>query len=409
MRILMLSQFYPPIIGGVEQHVRTLSIELAAHGHDVAVVTMQHQGQEKIAFDHGVKVYRIRASVQRVPWLFSNSGRQHTPPFPDPEMMLELRHIILLEKPQVVHAHNWLVRSFLPLKAWSGARLVVTLHDYNLVCATDTLMYQDKICNGPSMAKCLGCAARHYGVAKGTPTVLSNWAMSLAERRGTDKFLAVSQAVAEGNGLVGSDVSFQVIPNFLPDTIGMPQDDTPSYLAHLPSEDYLLFVGALGRAKGVDVLLQAYQGLHNAPPLVLIGYQTPDWSLLASMCPPNVLVFKNWPHEAVMEAWSRSMIAIAPSVWPEPCSTVVMEAMLTGRPVIATRIGGMTDLVAEGETGFLVQPGDVAALQHAIERLVEDVSLRREMGKAAQRKVVDFQVSTVVPQIERVYQDMLAV
>ncbi len=48
MRILMLSQFYPPIIGGAEQHVRTLSIELAARGHDVVVVTMRHEGQAKI-------------------------------------------------------------------------------------------------------------------------------------------------------------------------------------------------------------------------------------------------------------------------------------------------------------------------------------------------------------------------
>ncbi len=58
-------------------------------------------------------------------------------------MMLELRSIIEGEKPQIVHAHNWLVRSFLPLKALSQAKLVVTLHDYNLVCAKDTLVYHD--------------------------------------------------------------------------------------------------------------------------------------------------------------------------------------------------------------------------------------------------------------------------
>ncbi len=409
MRILMLSQFYPPIIGGVEQHVRTLSIELVARGHDVAVVTMQHTGQQNRELDHGVKIYRIRASVQRMPWLFGDSGRQHTPPFPDPELMLELRHILLLERPQIVHAHNWLVRSFLPLKAWSGARLIVTLHDYNLVCATDTLMYHDESCDGPSIAKCLSCAARHYGTVKGMPTLLSNWVMGVAEQKATDKFLAVSRAVAEGNGLVGCNVPFQIIPNFLPDSIDTSRSDIASYLMQLPDKEYLLFVGALGHAKGVDVLLQAYKSLRNAPPLVLIGYPTPDWSLLASRCPPNVFVFKSWPHDAVMEAWRRSMVAIAPSVWPEPCSTVVMEAMLAGRPVIATRIGGMTDLVADGESGFLVRPGDATALQHAIERLLENGSLRTAMGAAARRRVVDFQVSAVVPRIEHVYRDMLSV
>ncbi|GAC1430177.1 MAG: hypothetical protein PVS3B3_03560 [Ktedonobacteraceae bacterium] len=388
--------------------MRTLSITLAARGHDVAVVTMRHKHQAKIEIDQGVRVYRIHASIQRLPWLFSDSGRQYTPPFPDPEMTLELRHIILREKPHIVHAHNWLVRSFLPLKEWSGARLIVTLHDYNLVCATDALMYHDAPCDGPSITKCLGCAARHYGIVKGIPTVLSNWIMGLAEQRVVDRFLAVSQAVAVGNGLVDSKLPFQVIPNFLPDSVSLPQRDSTAYLAQLPSEDYILFVGALGRAKGVDVLLQAYSGLRDAPPLVLIGYQTPDWSLLASKCSHNIFALKNWPHDAVMQAWRRSLIAVAPSVWPEPCSTVVMEAMLLGRPVIATRIGGMTDLVADGETGFLVKPGDVAALQYAIEQLLEHASLRKEMGLAAQRKVVDFQVSTVIPHIERVYREILS-
>src|SRR2546421_7039338 len=130
MRILMLSQFYPPIIGGVEQHVRTLSTELASRGHDVAVVTLWHHGQAPFEIDHGVRVYRIRSLVQRMSWLFSNHERRHSPPVPDPEAMLEMRRVIVSERPQIVHAHNWLVRTFLPLKNWSKARLIVTLHDY---------------------------------------------------------------------------------------------------------------------------------------------------------------------------------------------------------------------------------------------------------------------------------------
>src|SRR5947208_10648775 len=82
MRILMLTQFYPPIIGGVEQHVRNLSVELASHGHDVAVVTVLHEGQAKSEIDHGVRVYRIRASMQRMTWLFGDNKRQHASPFP---------------------------------------------------------------------------------------------------------------------------------------------------------------------------------------------------------------------------------------------------------------------------------------------------------------------------------------
>lgn len=409
MRILMLTQFYPPIIGGVEQHVRNLSIELASHGHDVAVVTMRHEGQAKFEMDHGVRVYRIRSSVQRVTWLFSDNRRQHAPPFPDPEMMLELRRIILSERPQIVHAHDWLVRSFLPLKAWSGARLIVTLHNYNLVCAKTTLMYHEALCDGPGMAKCLGCAVQHYGLVRGTPTVLSNWAMALVQRGAVDMFLAVSQAVAVGNGLVCSRLPFQVIPNFIADGVDVPQGDSDPYLAQLPAEDYLLFVGALGCAKGVDVLLRAYAELTDAPPLVLIGYQTPDWPLLASDCPHNVFVFKDWPHDAVMGAWGHCSIALIPSICPDACPTVAMEAMMIGRPIIASRIGGLTDIVVDGESGFLVTPGDPQALREAIQRMLDDPVRRGRTGTMAKQRVVKFQAKSVVPRIEQVYHELLEV
>ena len=404
----MLSQFYPPIIGGVEQHVRTLSVELVSRGHEVAVVTMRHDGQAKFEMDHGVRVYRIRSSVQRVPWLFSDKGRQYTPPFPDPEMMLELRRIILSERPQIVHAHNWIVRSFLPLKAWSRAQLIVTLHDYNLVCAKDTLMYQNTLCDGPGITKCSGCAVQHYGLVRGIPTVLSNWVMGLAEQGAVDMFLAVSQAVAVGNGLIGRQLPFHVIPNFIADDADVPQGDSDPFLAQLPAEDYLLFVGALGRAKGVNVLLHAYTKLTNAPPLVLIGYETSDWPPLASSCSHKVIVLKDWPHDAVMGAWSRCSIALLPSTWSEPFGIVALEAMSMGKPIIASRIGGLSDIVIDGETGFLVPPENPQELRKAIQRLLDDPVQRERMGHMAKQRVVAFQAKSVVPRIEQVYQEIVA-
>src|SRR3989440_7948720 len=186
MRILMLTQFYPPIIGGGAIHARSLGIELVSRAHDVAVVTLWHQGQAEFELDRGVRVYRVRSSTRRVPWLFSDKGRQYAPPFPDPEVMLALRRIIVREQPEIVHAHNWLVDSFLPLKAWSGARLVVTLHGYDLVCVKKTLLYHGSTCDGPGFTKCLGCAAQYYGLAKGTPTVLSNSVMNVIRRGAVD-------------------------------------------------------------------------------------------------------------------------------------------------------------------------------------------------------------------------------
>jgi glycosyltransferase involved in cell wall biosynthesis len=405
MRILMVAQFYPPTIGGEEQHVRNLSIGLAARGHDVAVATLGRQGLPTFEIDEGVRVYRIHGAIERVAGLFSDPDRRHAPPFPDPQIAGALRRIITRERPDIVHAHNWLVHGFVPLKPWSNARLVLTLHDYSLRCAKKRFMYEGAPCTGPGFRKCLGCASGHYGAAIGVPTTLANWTMGIPERAAVDMFLPVSRAVADNNGLIEDDLPHQVMYNFVPDDVAHVRDGYDDYLAQLPDEDYLLFVGDLGRDKGVHVLLDAYAGLRDAPPLVLIG--RPGAETPAAF-PPNVRLLTNWPHAAVMGAWRRSMIGLVPSIWPDPCPTVAMEAMASGRPVIASRIGGLSDIVADGETGYLIDPGDAAALREGIARLLEDRDLRLKMGDASLRRVVAFQAGTVIPSIEHIYEGLVA-
>lgn len=404
MRILMLAQFYWPVIGGEERLVQDLSIELVRRGHEVAVATLWHEGLAEFELDRGVRVYRIRGLAQRVRWLFTEPGRRHAPPWPDPEALWLLRRVIEQERPEIVHAHNWLVYSFLPLKLWSQARLVMTLHDYSLVCAQKRLIWRGAPCTGPGLAKCLACASEHYGVVKGIPVTLSNWVMGAVERVAIDMYLPVSQAVAAKNGLVGGQLPFQVIPNFVPNDMGEVINDSDPHLAQLPKEDYLLFVGDLSRDKGIEILLHAYADLVNPPPLVLIGRRSSD---TPTEFPRNVIWLNSWPHEAVVGAWRRSSIALAPSAWPEPFGLVVIEAMAAGRPVIASWTGGLPDIVVDGETGFLVPPGNPVALRQALERLLADPELRERMGQAGKQRVAEFQASTVVPRIEQVYRTVL--
>lgn len=404
MRILMLAQFYPPIIGGEERHVRNLSVELAERGHHVSVATLQHEGAAEVEMDRGVRIHRVRASMQRVSSLFSEKGRQHSPPFPDPEVLWALRQIIKCERPDVIHAHNWMVHSFLPLKRWSKARLVVTLHDFSIHCATKRLMRLGSVCSGAAPGKCLSCASEHYGKAKGTVTTVANALSGMAERRAVDMFLPVSRAVAEGTQLARYGVPYRIIPNFVPDDVYEQRDDTHPLLALLPGEDYLLFVGDVTRDKGVETLFQAYSGMEKRIPLVVIGRPAEDISLRS---PENVRILQSWPHAAVMSAWARCTLALVPSIWPDPCPTVAMEAMAMGKPVVAARMGGLSDIVVDGRTGVLTTPGDPRALREAIQSLLDSRDLRESMGDMARQRVVEFQAGTVVPRIERVYEELV--
>ncbi len=404
MRILMLSQFYPPIVGGIEQHVRNLSTALVARGHQVAVATLWQEGLSEVETDQGVRIYRLRGALQRAGWLYHEKRRRHAPPFPDPQLTAGLARVIALERPAVVHGHNWLVRSFLPLKAWSRTRLVVTLHDFSLVCAKHRFLYRGVACTGPGI-RCFQCAAAHYGLPRSGPIVLANWAMGMAERAVVDMFLPVSQAIAAGTGLAASSLPYQVVPNFVPDDVANVENINGSDDARLPGGEFLLCVGDISPDKGAQVLLQAHAGLSHPVPLVLIGRRS---DAISTDLGKNVYLLPSMPHDAVMHAWTKSMIGLAPSIVPDACPTVVMEAMATGKPVIGSRIGGLTDLVSHDETGLLVPPGDANALRQAMERLIGDSELRSHMGHVAQQRVGRFQASQVVPRVEQVYEQVLA-
>jgi glycosyltransferase involved in cell wall biosynthesis len=406
VRILMLTQFYLPFLGGEELLVQNLSRELAARGHDVTIVTLEHPSAPAFEVEGDVRIYRLSGTMQRLPFLYSDSGRRFAPPFPDPELTWALKGIVARERPDIVHAHNWLVHSFLPLKAWSGARLVLSLHDYSLQCARKDLMYQEAPCSGPAPRKCAVCCAGHYGPAKGLPTLLSHRAMFLAARPAVDYYLPISSAVAAASGLPGSRLPYQIMPEFVADDVGQPRGDPGPWLAQLPQEDFLLFVGGLRRVKGIEVLLRAYAGLEAPPPLVVVGYTCPD-PAGPVVFPPNVHVLRDWPNQAVMHAWRRSLFGLVPSIWAEPFGIVALEAMATARPVVASRIGGLADLVADGETGFLVPHGDPAALRGAMARLLADPRLREQLGQAAGQRLERYLARTVVPRFEAVYRHVL--
>ena len=78
-----------------------------------------------------------------------------------------------------------------------------------------------------------------------------------------------------------------------------------------------------------------------------------------------------------------------------------------GRPIIASRIGGLTDIVVDGKTGLMVSPDDPPELQEAIQSLLDNPERKACMGMMAKQRVVEFQAKSVVPRIEQVYREVL--
>jgi glycosyltransferase involved in cell wall biosynthesis len=136
----------------------------------------------------------------------------------------------------------------------------------------------------------------------------------------------------------------------------------------------ILFAGRLSPEKGILDLLDAVDGLN----LVVAG----DGPLRDRV--PQALGML--PHDRLEELYRRAAIVACPSR-REGFGVVCAEAMAYGRPVVAGAVGGLLDLVEDGKTGILVEPGDVAAIRGALDRLLADRDLRRRLGEAGRRRI----------------------
>jgi len=138
---------------------------------------------------------------------------------------------------------------------------------------------------------------------------------------------------------------------------------------------------------------------------VLIGRRLPD---TPQELPPGVSLFESWPHDDVLAAWQRCLVGVVPSVLREACATVIIEAMTFAKPVIASQIGGNTDLIEPGVSGLLVPPGDAGALAAALAEVIGDAGLRQRLSEGSASRVRQFRASAVIARIEDAYHVVLA-
>jgi glycosyltransferase involved in cell wall biosynthesis len=195
----------------------------------------------------------------------------------------------------------------------------------------------------------------------GTDVELARRAPWLARRvlRGARLVIAASSALAESARELGA-LEVRVIPSGV---------DIPAEVGDEAEPPEVLYAGRLSPEKGVLELVEAAQGLN----LVVAG----DGTLRGRV--PGARGFV--PHDELQRLYARAAVVACPSR-REGFGVACLEAMAHGRPVVAAAVGGLLDLVVDGETGLVVPPRDPGALRAALERLLGDRDLRRALGTA---------------------------
>jgi len=198
--------------------------------------------------------------------------------------------------------------------------------------------------------------------------------------------LAASRALAEAARRLGAREVRIVPPGVeLPPEPGPPEEPP-----------HALYAGRLSPEKGILELVEAARGL----PLVVVG----DGPLRSRV--PGALGLV--PHGELGAYYERASVVACPSR-REGFGMVCAEAMAHARPVVATAVGGLLDLVVDGETGVVVPPRDPPALRAALERLLADGELRARLGAAARERIArEFAVDVLTGRLVATYADAAA-
>jgi glycosyltransferase involved in cell wall biosynthesis len=279
-------------------------------------------------------------------------------------------------RPDVVHFHNLFPQlSPAALRAAAGrAAVVMTLHNYRLICPAATFVLRAQTCE-----RCLGTLpwrAVVHGCYRQSRLGSASLAASLSLHRAlrtfagsVDTFFAVSQFVKEKHVEAGFDPERIVVkPNFV---MPAPRRDGAG--------ESFLYIGRLSPEKGLDALLQHW---HDVDARLVVAGDGPDAQRLRAMAPPTVEFLGAVDAARVPELLARARAVVVPSRAFEGAPRVVVEAYAVGVPVLAARSGALPELVVDGEAGLLLEPGDAQAWKQAVARLSDDEVAER-MGAAA--------------------------
>jgi glycosyltransferase involved in cell wall biosynthesis len=373
MHVLVVNNIYPPIMaGGAELIVAWLSEGLAARGHRVTVVSTCGPEMEPYATETVNGVTVMRFFPRNLFWNFARAGEKpyrralwHLRDAWNSDAGRRFRAILDAAPPDLVHTH--LIDGF-SAAIWRRARqagipVVHTAHDYHLLCPRAFLLTRDwQICRRPA----LGCRAYR------------TWHLRTA--RDVNLFVSPSQFLLDhhrASGLVASQAA--VVRNGIP----LPHGTARSAQ---PTRPRILFLTRLTIEKGVRVVLQAVASLPKTLDfeLVIAGRGVLENEVREAAAADSRVRFLGYVTGEVKEALlTDSHFLLLPSLWYENAPVAVIEAAAYGLGVIGSRIGGVPELVRDGRTGVLFEPGDVAGLARIIAELVR-----------GQRKLVDLQAES---------------
>ena len=387
LKILYVNNFFTEY-GGAENSIRLISSLMKQKGHDVYYYATNKQPYFEENYEYSK--YFPEYSDKRNLGLNNLQGIAST--FYNMTALINLLKYLEEIKPDIASIHN--VQYHLSYSVVEACKkldipMVLYLHDPRIFCPGGTLSYDENYCNDEHCIKgnSLNCVLKKCkdGNIKGSTLVALNtlFTRQLKIFEKVEAVICPSVALSELAVRAGvQEEKINVINHFI-DTQKF--DITPSY----ENQGYFLYVGRLDREKGVHYLIQAMKNLPSDVKLHIVGkgYEMENLQNLARELGLDNVVFKGYLSGAELNAEYQGCIAtILPCNWFEVFGRTILESFLHGKPVIASNIAAIPEIVEHEVNGLLFEPANIEELSQAMLYFLNHPEKAKEFGQNGRKK-----------------------
>lgn len=404
MKIIMVNKFFFNK-GGSERAYFAQSILLEKAGYQVIPFAMRDVRNLHSPYDHffvqNIDYFKEKSLKGKI-----SSGIKVLYSW---EAARKIKELIKIIRPDLMHLHLF-QHQLSPSIIWAAKEfdlpVVYTVHDLKPVCPVYTLLHQGEICERCQNHNYFHCLIKKCNKGSIAGSLILTLEMYLHHFiRSYDKidvFIAPSQFMKRKmveNGFAADKI--KVLTNFI-----NPDDYQPSN----ENSDYFLYMGRLSPEKGLMTLLKAMKWVHKS--ILIIAGTGPEEMTIKQFLTDhkinNVRLLGYQPLEKLKGFISNAKFAVVPSECYENCPMAVLEAFASGKPVIASNIGGLPELIRDGENGLLFEAKNVMELAEKINFLLSSPDLLNDMGRQARKDIEQFYIPQIyLEKVGELYKQLL--
>jgi glycosyltransferase involved in cell wall biosynthesis len=406
MKILQVNKFFFAEYG-TEQYLFGLMDVLEQRGHTISHFSMQDPKNKPSNYASFFMPY---IDVSRVRF-----GRKGLAALARMVYSLEARRrfarILDTTQPDLVHVHtihHHISPSILSVAKKRGIPIVQTLHDYKLICPSYHFPLRNgKVCidcrRGKWLHVLLHCAHKNSFAAT-LAVVIESAAHSITRiyERNVTRFIVPSRDMAERlveHGIKPKQLS--IVPHYVDLNTWQPASEPGTGV---------LFAGRLSPERGLDLVITCARALPEVP--FYIAGDGPERVTLEAkvklMGLKNVQVLGRLEHEQLRQLFRACRVVFFPTLTFETFGLTVLQAMASAKPVVASNLGGVRNLVEDGTTGYLFDPSHIGSAINQIRTLSTNAALAQRMGNAARKAAHEYSIDQHYAHLMSIYQSVLA-